>query len=369
MALEPVQAQSSDVVYLTDGQIQSSAGWNPYPGLGYDAVAGESCVSPHLGIPTHPTSPSGYSSGYTSPIPTTPLAMNEYRPVRHGSLWLPLTPGGDIYSSRFPHNNRTSFFQKGNFDALWMPKTGDEKTSLTQLDVALSFGVPLFDPDSPLLITPTFEAWFFRSNKQEWKSTLYTTGVELRWIKPLVKDKFTIDLGVSALYSSDFHNKSKKVIRFPAHVTAIWAFNPRTKIVGGVMYQDRKHKYNWLPVAGVIWTPNEDLNFELVFPKMRIARRVRWFGAGAGDDRSDWIYGAMEFAGGAWSDYEQLAGGEERHTFEYRDWRLLLGAERRTSFGMTLGFEVGYAFERYIDADGASAHQPDSVFLRFRTTF
>jgi hypothetical protein len=216
--------------------------------------------------------------------------------------------------------------------------------------------------DSPLLLTPKFSTTFF--DHVDWDETFYTTGLNARWIRPLVKDKFTLDLGASVYYSGDFNVQTSKAMRFPVHLAGVWQFNPRIKVILGVVYSDRRDGYNVFPMAGLIWTPNEDLNVELLVPRLRVAQRIRWFGSAAGDEQSDWIYTAFEFGSGSWG-YEPIDG-----RFEYRDLRLLLGYERRTRFGMTLGLELGYMFDRYMEMEKfGHEHPTDSVFLRLRSSF
>jgi hypothetical protein len=132
----------------------------------------------------------------------------------------------------------------------------------------------------------------------------------------------------------------------------------------GVVYSDRKDGYNFFPMAGLIWTPNEDVSVELLVPRLRIAQRVRCFDSTPGDEQSDWLYTAFEFGSGSWG-YEPIDG-----RLEYRDLRLLLGFERRTRFGLNLGLEVGYMFDRNVTVDKFGGwHPSDSVFLRLRTSF
>jgi hypothetical protein len=118
---------------------------------------------------------------------------------------------------------------------------------------------------------------------------LYKTGFDFRWIKPIISNKWILDLKVAVQYSGDFKIKESKALRFPAHIMSIWNCNPYLKMILGVVYLDQQN-YNWLPMAGVIWTPHEDINIELMVPRMRIAKRVRWFGSAAGNDISDWMY-------------------------------------------------------------------------------
>jgi hypothetical protein len=311
---------------------------NPYPGLG------NVCPSS--------TSP------YSYPPPTTTLyAEND---IKYMEL-SPTEKSTELYLSRVPSKQR-GFFQKANFNTLWVPTNGSRGLGMTELDLSAMFALPAPTRDSPLLLIPKFTTTFF--DQKHWHETFYTTGLGARWIRPLIKDKLTADLGVGVYYSGDFKVRTSKAMRFPVHLAAAWQFNPRTKIVVGVVYSDRRDTYNVFPMAGLIWTPNEDVSVELLVPRMRIAQRIRWFGSLAGDDQSDWLYGAFEFGSGSWG-YEPI---DDR--VEYSDLRFLMGYERRTRFGLTLGLEVGYMFSRKLAFEHAGqGHPSDSVFLRVRSSF
>jgi len=342
--LAPLGAGQEPIYFLSE----EPAWGNPYPGLGN--------VSP------------GSAAPYTAPSSASMLNFDRYSTESQSEL-SPTTPSTELYLSRLPQK-RTGMFQKVNFNTLWVPDTGGSKgLGMTELDLSAMFALPLLTPDSPLLITPKFGTTFFDSKGLDWNKTFYTTGLGLRWIRPIVKDKLTADLGLSAFYSGDFKAKGRDTMRFPIHLAGIWNFNPRTKIVFGVVYSDRRDGYNVFPMAGLIWSPHDDLSVELIVPRLRVAQRIRWFGSGAGDEQSDWLYTAFEFGSGSWGcDFWGLSDGR----VEYRDLRLLLGYERRTRFGATLGLEVGYMFDRCLDvyAHGAGRGRPsDTVFLRLRTSF
>jgi hypothetical protein len=316
---------------------------NPYPGLGN--------VSPG-------------SADVLSSVPTSlPPSITLYAEENvHYSDLSPTDRSTELYLSRFPNNRRTGVFQKGNFNALWVPDSGSRGLGMTELDLSAMFALPMPTPDSPLLLTPKFATTFF--NRDNWDETFHTTGLGMRWIRPIAKDKLTADLGFSVYYSGDFKVRAGKAMRFPAHAAGIWQFNPRTKIVFGVVYSDRRDGYNVFPMAGLIWTPNEDVSVELIVPRLRVAQRIRWFGSAAGDEQSDWIYSAFEFGSSSWG-YEPIDG-----RFEYQDLRLLLGYERRTRWGMTLGLEAGYMFDRHMEMEHYGRdHMSDSVFLRLRSSF
>jgi len=315
---------------------------NPYPGLGN--------VRP----------------GSTALPPTVTLYADDYGSQDYSEL-LPTPESVELYRARLPNNRRTGVFQRVNFNTLWAPRSGSQGLGMTDLDLSATFGLPLPTPDSPLVLTPKFSATFF-DFKGGGSETFYTTGLSMQWFRPIVKDKFTVNLGFSVFYSGDFKAKASDSLRYPIHLAGIWNFNPRTKIVFGVVYADRKDSYNFFPMAGLIWTPNDDLSIELIVPRMRVAQRVHWFDSTAGGE--DWLYTAFEFGSGSWG-WEFTPSHSGR--FEYRDLRLLMGYERRTRFGLNLGFEVGYMFDRHVGLDtgfgSARARPSDAVFLRLRSSF
>jgi hypothetical protein len=362
-----------DVVYIPDGSPDSNfAGTsfgsvNPYPGLGADSVTGEAYVVPGGTYTNY--------AGLPSALPTKTL-LSEFSDenIAESTFSSTTKTGGELYLSRIPNGKRSGFFQKANFNALWSPNSGGQKgLGVTQLDLSAMFALPLPTADSPFLISPSFQSWFFDPKYSGYASdkTLYTTGLDFRWIKPVIKDKLTFDFGVATLYSGDFKVKGNKAMRFPAHIAGIWNCNPRLKVIFGVVYLDRNDDFNWLPMAGMIWAPQEDLSVEMVVPRIRIAQRIRWFGSAAGDDSSDWIYTAFEFGGGSWGYELEYANENLSGNIDYRDLKLLLGYERRCASGVMLGLELGYMFERKYEFDrtGYSTYPANCVFLRLRTSF
>ncbi len=351
----------SDMIYMLDPNadvaFQTEAGSNPYPGLGQNAMTGEICVQP--------------GSWYDDPYHySNRLSNQDY----DQSTLLSRGEGGELYLANIPAPQRRGMFQKLNFNAQWNPQNGGNNgLGMTHLDISATFALPLLTADSPLVITPSFQSWFFDPKNEGYatKKSLHTTGVDFRWIRPITKDRWTLDLGVSVLYSGDFHVSGNDAMRFPAHLVVIWQYNPRFKLLFGVAYLDREDDYNWLPMTGMIWTPNEDVSLELVIPRMRLLRKVHWFdGRNNQQDRqnrTDWAYVGFEFGGGSWGhEMEGLSGH-----LDYRDMRAFLGVERRTPSGMTLGLELGYMFDRTYEFDRAhyDVTPADTVFLRLRTSF
>jgi hypothetical protein len=256
------------------------------------------------------------------------------------------------------------------FNALWDPNNGGYKSlGLTQLDLSTTLTLMLPNPISPFLITPSFQTTFFdsKTNGGTTSKTLYTTGLDFRWIKPVIRNKLTFDTGCAVQYSGDFEVEGDKSLRFPARFMSIWNCKPHLKMILGLAYLDRDDDFNWLLVAGLIWEPHKDISIELVIPRFRIAQRISWFGLAVENNTSDWLYAALEFGNGSWrSEYQGISTN-----IDYRDLKLLFGSERRCASGMTLGLEIGYMFKRKYESTHPNycTYPADCVFLRVRTSF
>ena len=117
-----------------------------------------------------------------------------------------------------------------------------------------------------------------------------------------------------------------------------------------------------LPIGGVVWTPHEEVKFDLVFPHPRISRRIHWPWNNHKENQ-DWLYLAGEFAGDAWA-IERADGADDQVVLS--DYRVILGLERRVVGGLSSRFEVGYVFSRRIRyTSGTPDYWPtDTVMLR-----
>ncbi len=110
-----------------------------------------------------------------------------------------------------------------------------------------------------------------------------------------------------------------------------------------------------LPVVGLIWTPRDEVRWELIFPRPRIM--WRW---GCQGWTEDWLYLAGEFGGGSWA--VQRSGVPDQITV--RDYRVLLGLERKSPSGAGRRIEFGYVFGRVVEFTSATPdYEPDSALL------
>ena len=113
----------------------------------------------------------------------------------------------------------------------------------------------------------------------------------------------------------------------------------------------------------LIWTPSDAIKLELVAPRPRIARRITYAG-----DVEDWLYLAGEFGGGTWA-IRRASGVDDLVT--YRDWRIVLGIERKALHALDARLEVGYVFARQIEFAGPTADLTpgDTLMLRSVVTY
>jgi hypothetical protein len=135
----------------------------------------------------------------------------------------------------------------------------------------------------------------------------------------------------------------------------VYTWSQRLKIVLGVIYLDRDD-VSWLPACGIIWTPTDDWSLELVSPRPRIARRFFYDGL-----REDWLYVAGELGGGSWS-VERAS--LQQDVLATRDYRVLLGVERKRPGGAGARFEVGWVFAREFEyASSPAVIRTDSTVM------
>ena len=245
------------------------------------------------------------------------------------------------------------------------------------------FALPCPTRNSPLVISPGFELQTLQGPAYvDLPQQLYTAYTQFRWLSQ-VTPQWGLDFAVTPGVYSDFNQASNKAFRLSAHAAAAWTWNEQVKIAFGVAYLDMPDT-NFIPIGGLIWTPSKDMDCELVFPHPKISRRVYWRGfpcrsgilplsdaAGSrvyGDEVQDWVYVAGEFANDAWA-IRQSDGTNTQVML--RDYRLILGIERKVMGGLSSRLEVGYVFGRRVryTNDTSDYYPADTVMVRGGLTY
>jgi len=153
-------------------------------------------------------------------------------------------------------------------------------------------------------------------------------------------ERWTGVVGAGPGVYTDFENTSSEAFRVTGKVLVFHEWSPELKIAGGFFYLGREDITS-LPAGGVIYTPSEDVRYELFFPRPKIASRIR-----QDADMESWCYLAGELGGGSWA-IERANGMDD--VVAYRDYRLIVGYERVRSDEFRWLMEAGYVFNREIE--------------------
>ena len=213
----------------------------------------------------------------------------------------PGTNATEPAAADLPHGTRPGVFQKLLFEASWLPRgsSSGDGFGFDSLELKTVLGLPCPTRAFPLLITPGFAVHYLAGpNSVALPPEVYDAYTEFRWLGHLTP-LWGFDVAVTPDVASDFRQDSSHALRITGHGIAAWTWTPTLTLVLGADYLDRTD-VPLLPVAGVVWTPNDDTKFELVFPQPKISRRVYWSGI-FNEDIQDWVYLGGELGGGTWA--------------------------------------------------------------------
>ena len=282
-----------------------------------------------------------YAAGVYAPVDPTALCPPPDMPVE------PLPPVEDDgvaaaatqAAGDLSREARPGVFQKLFFTGTWLPGGGNRGLGISDLETSMTLGFPFPTPESPLLVTPGFAVHYLDGMTDVGlPPRLFDAYAEFRWLRRLTPE-WGIDVAVTPGVFSDFRQSDSQALRITGHVVAARTWTPTLTLVLGGTYLDRPD-VPFLPVCGLMWTPNPDVKFDLVFPKPKISRRVYFCGA-CGADVQDWVYIGGELGGGTWA-IERADGAGD--VYSYRDIRVFLGVERKAFRMVSARFEVGYVF-------------------------
>lgn len=266
-----------------------------------------------------------------------------------------------------PPGVRNGVFQKVLFDATWLAPGGWDGMGMTDLELRGIFALPCPTIDSPLLITPGYAVYYLDGPKRaDLPPRLNESYVQFRWLSQLTP-KLGLDLAITPGVYSDFQQEASDSFRITGHAAAVWTWSDRAKLVLGAAYLNRPDA-EVIPIGGVVWTPNDDVKFDMIFPTPRISRRIGCRkGVESCKDTEDWLYIAGEFAGDAWA-IRRADGTDDQVVLS--DYRAIIGVERKTVGGLSSRVEVGYVFSRRIRYTSGTEYWPtDTVMIRGGLTY
>lgn len=256
---------------------------------------------------------------------------------------------------------REGFFQRARFTAGWIPQLDEDGLGWTDLRSEISVGLPFFTRETPILITPSYELHFLdRPTGVDLPPRLHDLVIDFNHFRR-VADNWIANIAVAPGYYADDHSfDSSDALRINGRALAIYDPTPEWKGILGFTYVHG----GWakvVPVAGVVYEPNDDVKYELVFPRPRVAWRLPNSPVPGRDEW--WFYLLGEFANAIWA-IEQDDGTPDM--FAYRDWRLMLGLEHKIIGGLSSRCELGYVFNREykLASDGGEIELDDSLLVR-----
>lgn len=252
-------------------------------------------------------------------------------------------------------SHKNGFFQKISFTATEIFPDGGDGLGIFETELFAAFALPAPTTDMPLVIVPALDMQFPNSPScAALPGTLYGPNLDLIWM-PRFGSRLQGILSVGAGWYSDFQGEDDG-FRLTGRAIARYDWTPdRVQLVLGVLYINR-HDTKLIPAAGVVWKPSDDLNFELVFPQTKLARRLTW-----GPGFENWLYLAGGFGGNSWSIVD-VAGDPD--VLILRDWRIMLGWELKRDGGAGFRLEGGYVFSREIEfASQPIPFCPDDTLL------
>jgi Domain of unknown function (DUF6268) len=266
----------------------------------------------------------------------------------------------------FPPGGRQTFFQKVKFTGDYLPRFGDEGLGITDGELDVVFALPFLTVETPLLITPFYAVHFLDGPvSPDVPPRLHDAAITFQNIRP-INDHWLAMFDVTVgQYADDASFDSSEATRVTGGGAGVYRSSDQWKWVLGATYVDRIHT-KILPIAGFVYTPNDDYEYNLVFPVPKISRRLPWSDAPGRDER--WAYVGGEFGGGKWA-VRQADGTTDR--LDITDWRVFLGYERRIIGGLSRNVELGYVFLRKLEYQdvGDEIDLSDTLMVRGGLTY
>ena len=364
MVEDPGMAGSAATPWTSAQPVSPPGGFDPYavpmaqPSL--------STPAPAFQPPPSYTTPAPYAAPTAAPY--NPYAPSPYSPAPYGAQPYSPTPGAlypegvQMPQSNFSFGEPLRFMQAARLRWTWLAPIGntDNFLGVNDVETNASFQVPMFSTASPLVLTPGFAIHFWEgpvttppANLGALPPNTYDAYLDGGWY-PTITPWLSAQVGVRVGVYTDFNTFTTQSIRYMGRGLGVITFTPTLQFALGVVYIDRV-VVKLLPAGGLIWTPNPDARYEILFPNPKLARRLTTRG-----NTDIWIYANGEYGGGSWT--ADQADGQ----FDYNDIRFGGGIETFGMRGLHAYFEVAYAFDRELvyRSGTPTFNAADTVMLR-----
>jgi hypothetical protein len=267
------------------------------------------------------------------------------------------------------------FIQEVRADYHYFAPEGAKPLGFNEIELSSTLAIPfLRNAQTPLLITPGFATYFWQGPDStapppapaDMPAYTFDAYLDTAW-NPQVNDRFGGELDARVGVYSDFRGLDTQSLRVTGRALAVMTFDQAVKVKFGLWYLDRV-RYKLFPVGGIVWTPNADTRFDILFPNPKFSQRLQSFG-----NTEWWWYASGDYGGDAWTVRRGKEFGAVNpgalDEVDYNDIRIALGLEfkRLTGAGLSGLIEVGGAFDRTLDyrsGDPGSYSPSSTVFLR-----
>jgi hypothetical protein len=317
--------------------------------------------APGNALPPQAIAPGPVSSPAWQPYPPAVSGPSNQEPI------YPPTPEPSLRESLTPPDARNGFFQKARFTATWLPQLESDSLGWTDLRTEVVTALPFFTRENPIIITPSYELHFLdRPAGFDLPPRLHDLAIDFHVFR-VFGNHWIADFAVApGLYADDYSFDSNDAQRINGRAVGVYAPDLEWKWLLGATYVHG----GWakiVPIVGVVYEPNDDVEYELVFPRPRISWRLPSSPVPGRDEY--WSYVALEFQNLIWA-FEQNDGTAD--VLASRDYRLLFGLERKVVGGISYRAEIGYVFNRDIKIASVSGEDiglDDTVLLRAGVTY
>jgi len=303
------------------------------------AYAQAPATIPQDGVWGPPTATIDPSDFYSEPLaPQDPSLMPQGDPFLH-----PDEGAFDPALQSAPFYQRFQPVHRIAVEHTYLPPLGDNELGLNETEVSATFAFPHRPGVAPLLVTPGFAVqWWDGPIFPEMPPQTYSAWLDVSW-HPQVTPWFGASLAVRPGVYSDFEHVTSDSVRIKGSGLAIFTLSSRWQIVAGAVYLDR-NKVKILPAGGFVWTPTDDVRWELIFPQPKLAQRLVTYG-----NTNVWWYVGAEYGGDSWTVESEAVLPGVRDQVDYNDIRVYVGLEWKPVEGCTgiAGqLEIGYVFDR-----------------------
>ncbi|MBN1589129.1 MAG: hypothetical protein JW888_06420 [Pirellulales bacterium] len=251
----------------------------------------------------------------------------------------------------------------------YLAPRGSKSFGTNDLELSATFAFPfLYNQETPLFITPGFAFhWWQGPNGPDlppgllsnMPARVYDAYLDAAWNPQIPGTPVGGELAFRVGVYSDLDRVTGESLRYTGHGLMVLSLSPAFKIKAGVVYLDRV-RIKILPAGGIVWTPNPDTQFQILFPNPRIARRLANY-----NTTEWWLYCRGEYGGGSWIIKPDGVPGPLDQV-DYNDLRFAIGLEfdRMDKIGGLV--EVGTAFDRelVVRSTGDKYSPSTTIFLR-----